>query len=415
MSASSRSEEMARCAIAIVGGGMVGVSLALMMARAFPNKSICIFESGALQDQAVPKLDLDARSTAVSAGSARILKDSGVWDAISKQVCNINRVHVSDQGQWGITDFTRAENKDEPLGYVIENTWLTSQLSAAVSSYSNVTLIAPSRVTDLQVKAGVTEVSYTVNENQHKVETELLIVADGANSPLRSKVGIGYTEFDYKQHGVIANIAVDRAHNGDAFERFTPSGPIALLPLNGEKNQHLYSLVWTCPGEQIENILAQSNEAFIHSLQTQFGYRCGQILEVSQRKSYPLTRIRAQEQVRSGMVIMGNAAHSLHPVAGQGFNLALRDCSQLVRVLKRAVLSDQPMGDLRTLLDYQRSQAMDQSVTQLLSHGFIRFFGSSHPAAKITRTLGLKSLTWVPGLKQSFFEQMMGKGLFNSP
>jgi len=232
----------------------------------------------------------------------------------------------------------------------------------------------------------------------------LVVLADGANSDLGKRLGIRHRIEDYGQQAIIANVETDSAHRGVAYERFTEKGPIALLPLGFTSQSRLSALVWTRPKHAAEDLMNLSDEAFCRQLQAEFGHRGGRFCRVSRRFSYPLQLAVATEQVRSGLVLMGNAAHFLHPVAGQGFNLALRDCQHLVETLNGA---DNP-GDLRVLQIYLAGQQQDQTATIGLSHNLVKLFSTDALPSALLRSLGLIGLDAIGPAKRLFSQQAMG-------
>lgn len=400
--------------IAIVGGGMVGLSIALLLASKLAGKKISVIEKYPFSLETLYQPSFDQRSTAISADSVRIFQALGLWSKISEHVTAIRKVLVSDKGHVGNTAFEELENNNETLGYVVDNEWLGRCLISEANTKSSIDLVAPESVSRLQpMKNGA-----RLHCENRKLDCELVVVADGANSALREKLGIEVETYRYDQHAIIANVSFENPHSGSAFERFTEHGPAALLPL-GEKDAAGYAnLVWTTPSEMLEERLNFSDEEFLQALQNIYGYRLGAFTRVGQRNSYPLVRQVSKEQVRSSIVLMGNAAHSLHPVAGQGFNLALRDAEALTKCLCEAQESSkenlldktQALGDLSVLQSYVDSQNTDQWLTTMISHGFNRVFSDDRLAVQGARNIGLLALNLVQPVKRGFFNQMMGKG-----
>ena len=421
--------------VVIVGGGMVGVSLALLLSKwmsklALNNKnstcySITLIEKFSLS--AAPKTALsqpgfDARSTVLSAGSAKIFNEIGCWQALKKVAEPIKTIHVSDKGHVGNVKINAKDYSQDAVGYVIENRHLGSILLNELKQ-SSVNCLAPAKVTSCQPKKngysltldndkGINKSAESVTQELH---ADLLIVADGAQSQLRKKLGIDTQTTDYKQSALIANVALAQPHKNIAYERFTDTGPIALLPLSASqfkapssKDDNRASLVWIIPRDQQDNYLNESNENLLAHLQDRFGYRAGQFLSIGVRQAYPITLIQAQEQVRSNLVIIGNAAHFLHPVAGQGFNLALRDCYQLVSCLQKADVDNKLLGELSVLNQYLDEQLFDQDSTIAVTDSLVKLFSSAQLSKAVLRQLGLLSLNASASVKQRFAKKMMG-------
>ncbi|MFT5082307.1 MAG: 2-octaprenyl-6-methoxyphenol hydroxylase [Lentisphaeria bacterium] len=405
--------------IVVVGGGMVGLSMLHMVAKAMPTRSICLIEAYALDsfnsDEAhgsagTYQPSFDDRSTAVSSNSAEIFDELGLWSTIKHHVTPINKVSVTDRGHIGSAHYSQSDNGNKALGFVVENKWLGSQLIGNLPSSDSICLLAPARVDSVRPsKLGAT-LSINCNDEVHHVSASLVVLADGANSPLREKLGIAMEAHDYQQAAVIANVEYSEGHQCVAHERFTENGPLALLPLGEQPSVRISALVWTTPMAKVNEVLEWSDTEFLAQLQGAFGYRLGIFKRVGVRNHYPLKLMLAKEQVRSGIVLMGNAAHFLHPVAGQGFNLALRDCAQLVAVLVQAHNAGAALGDIHWLQHYVELQENDQWLTTSISHNFNRVFSSRRPALQLVRNLGLLSLDVMAPARQLFFDQMMGKG-----
>lgn len=408
-----------RCHVAIVGGGMVGLSLAYMFACQHPSWHIALIDSHAFSANSgqQKQTSFDQRTTALSAGSVRLLDQLQLWPRLKLHAQAINHVHVSDKGHVGFTEYTREQNQGEALGWVIDNAQLGAELVKVVQGCTSIRRIAPAQVKRIrmQAKGALLELESKEHEQVRSFElaSELLVLADGAESPLARSLGIHFNEYAYNQHALVANVVHSKPHQGQAFERFTASGPLAFLPRPDFQGQPQSALVWTQASENIDAYLHGDEAEFLAQLHTQFGYALGEFRQVSTRSAYPLRLVSAQEQARSSVVLMGNAAHFLHPVAGQGFNLALRDCAVLADVLANKSeaqrnTSSNYLGDIKTLQRYLDRRQRDQYLTTELSHRFVSAFTSKQGLVKAARNIGLWGIHQTPALKTLFFHQMMG-------
>ncbi|WP_434678523.1 2-octaprenyl-6-methoxyphenyl hydroxylase [Pseudomonas sp. R1-18] len=390
---------MSRFNLAIVGGGLVGASLALALQAGAKARGwkIVLIEPFAPGETWQPSYD--ARSSALSFGARRIYERLGLWQQISRRAEPILQIQVSDQGRFGATRLSAMEEGVPALGYVVENAWLGQCLWAALDS-DVISWRVPAEVQSMQAVAD----GYRLTLNDEtELECDLAILADGGRSSLREQLGIAVHQRPYDQSALIANITPSEAHCGQAFERFTEDGPMALLPLP----ENRCALVWTRTGSDTRRLAALDDRSFLEELQGVFGYRLGTLRQVGARHVYPLALIEAQEQIRSNLVILGNAAHSLHPIAGQGFNLSLRDADALAETL---LDSDGPLGDLATLQAYRDRQRMDQQLTVGFSDKVTRLFGSKQSVIATGRNLGLLGLDLLPPAKRWFARQAMGLG-----
>ncbi len=393
--------------IVVAGGGMVGISLALKLGEALPDDTrILLVEGFPLPEQAgadAPAYhpSFDARSTALSYGSRLIYESIGVWDDLAPGLCPIETIHVSSRGHFG-SAVLAADDYDWPaLGYVVENAQMGAALVQALHRQDRVSLLSPARVTGVELGEDFAELALQHPEAT-SVRTRLVVVADGAESGLRELLGVAVAAKAYEQHALIANVATAKSHKGCAFERFTDEGPLALLPLNDIDGRHRSALVWTLPPDRAEALVAADDEVFLEELRQRFGYRLGRMREVGERHTYPLSLVRSEEQVRQGLVVMGNAAHALHPVAGQGFNLALRDVASLVETLAEGLREGRSPGDLAVLRAYQQSQQRDQERTIGFSDRVPGLFMQDDPVLGLGRDLALAGLDVMPGLKREF-------------
>lgn len=400
--------------IVIAGGGMVGISLALQLARLMPDEtSICLVEGFPF-----PKVSadgrpeyhpsFDARSTALSYSTRLIYEQMQVWEDLQQWLCPIESIHVSSRGRFGSTLMLAGDYGWPALGYVVENAWLGNTLIQALYRQGRVEVRSPARVVNASPSGDGVRLRLE-GDVEDEIEASLLLVADGANSGLRDALGVAVEEKPYRQHALIANIATAQPHRGCAYERFTDEGPLALLPLlpaPGGENRS--ALVWTLPPERAEHLQACPEEEFLRELQQRYGYRLGRLQQVGDRHSYPLALVQSAEQVRQGVVVMGNAAHALHPVAGQGYNLALRDVAELAAVLSEGVAAGVAPGDLAMLQRYQKRQLPDQERTIGFSDRVPSLFMHSDPVLGLARDMALAGLDILPPLKREFVRYAAG-------
>jgi len=399
--------------IVIAGGGMVGVSLALQLDALLPPQVSILLaervpvpapETGA---RVAYHPSFDARSTALSYNTRLIYESIGVWEAVGERARAIERIHVSSRGHFGSALMCASDYDWPALGYVVENAWLGNTLVQALHRRGRVAVLSPASVTSVAVAAAGVDLG--LDGAVPALRAGLLLVADGASSALRRELGVSVTEKSYGQHALVANIASAEPHGGCAYERFTDEGPLALLPLlPGPGAEHRSALVWTLPPARAHHLCSCPEPEFLQALQHRFGYRLGRLLQVGERHAYPLSLVRSGEQVRQGVVVMGNAAHALHPVAGQGFNLALRDCAELGRVLARGIETGLPPGDLGVLQRYQRRQLPDQNRTIQFSDRVPSLFMHTDPALGLGRELALAGLDIMPALKREFVRYAAG-------
>lgn len=397
--------------VAIVGGGMVGVSLALALARSLPGDGrILLVESFPLPAQtpdfaAAYSPSFDARSTALSYSSCLIYQQMGIWRQLEQRTCAIASIHVYEKGRFGSTLLQATDYEWPALGYVIENAWLGNVLIQCLHREGQVHVLSPAKVAGVEPGAAGVELNFAGGGS---ARCELLVVADGADSALREALGIAVHERPYQQHALVANISHALPHCGRAYERFTEHGPLACLPLPAEGTGGRSALVWTLSETEAAQMQACSEPEFLQGLQQRFGYRLGRMHKVGERHVYPLSLIKAREQVRSRMVIVGNAAHALHPVAGQGFNLALRDVAKLAAVLASADAAGEDFFELECLRRYSDGQHSDQERTVAFSDRLPGLFMHRDPVLGLLRNFGLFALDLSPGLKREFVRYTAG-------
>lgn len=387
--------------IVIVGGGMVGASLAAALSQL--PLSVAVVEAWPVSSRSQPSYD--DRSTAVAEGSRRIFEGIGCWKAIEPTATPISRIHVSDRGRFG---FTRLDCRDygvPALGHVVENRNLGAALWGALESADRIELISPARVESIEAGTATAMISVRRDDDRiEKLHASLVIAADGARSAVREMLALGESTWDYGQEAVIANVTPATPHANEAFERFTETGPLALLPMTGNR----CSLVWTLLPEAAEEVESLEDDQFLERLQDAFGFRLGRFMRVGKRARYPLRLVRAKRQDAERVLLIGNAAHAIHPVAGQGFNLGLRDVAALAEVIADAIEQERDIGHASVLAGYARWRRGDQRRVAALTDSLVRIFTNPLTPVRTVRGLGLLGLDLASGPKEAFARQTMG-------
>lgn len=385
--------------IAIIGGGLVGASLALALQQSANERgwSIALIEPYAPGNQYQPSYDV--RASAITLGSAQIYQQLGIWQQVAKKAEPILDIEVSDRGHFAGGRISASREQVPALGYVVENAWLGHCLWQALDQPC-INWHSPASVERLSAN---TQGYLLQLDNGEQLQSRLCIIADGGRSSLREQLGIHVEQRSYRQSAIISTLSPELPHNGLAFERFTDIGPMALLPLPDQR----CVLIWTRPPEIAEHLMQLDEPQFLAELQECFGYRLGRLLKIGSRHLYPLSLNLSSEQIRRNLVVLGNAAHSLHPVAGQGYNLSLRDAMSLAQHLIR---SQQPLGELSVLQDYLASQQRDQDLIIGFSDRATRLFSNDHKLLTVGRNLGLLGLDLFPPAKAAFARYAMGLG-----
>jgi len=399
--------------ISIIGGGMVGVSLALILSSYKLGWKIQIIDSCSLSAKSNSTLDnqFDRRTTALSQSSCEIFTALGLWGKLNVNTTPINEVHISDKGFFGNAKLTAQDQNLPALGYIVENQAMSDTLFDEASKIDDIEIIDKAQINKIQPVAEAVELCYSkISELDEirNINTKLLIIADGAKSNTRNLLGVESVTKDYGQVAIVSNITLSQDHNNIAYERFTDSGPLAMLPLRKIEGCNRSALVWTVFPAQAEKLAALTKEDFLNELQLTFGFRLGKFTDASPRHSYPVQLITSKEQARSNIVIVGNAAHALHPVAGQGFNLALRDIAALANTLAKSVSEKKALGEYRVLEDYVKNQKIDQDRTIFLSDFLPTIFGNTSPFIRLARNIGLVALDSIPLLRRNFAKLGMG-------
>ncbi|MCU7905521.1 MAG: 2-octaprenyl-6-methoxyphenyl hydroxylase [Candidatus Thiodiazotropha sp. (ex Epidulcina cf. delphinae)] len=386
--------------ILIVGGGMVGAGLA----RALCGQGFSIGVIEAWSPASVTQPSFDDRVIALSWGSRVILKTMGVWKRIAPAAQPIQDIHISDRGHFGFTRLNHRQEGVAALGYVVTARALGQALLQDLQRQSDVEWICPARLKSFTVAEAEVEVMLDQDDSQRRITGRLLVAADGGDSQVRRFLSIPLNEKTYGQTAIIANLRSERPHCGIAYERFTDTGPLAILPMTEDR----LSLVWTAKDEEVAGLMALQDERFVAGLQQRFGYRLGRLQDLGKRVAYPLRFRKACEQVRSRVALIGNAAHAIHPVTGQGFNLGLRDVAVLADLLCDAARAARDPGDLSLLQAYEQWRKKDQRAVAVITDSLARLFANPFGPLRLARNLGLVGVDVSPGLKHLVAKQFMG-------
>ena len=396
-----------RCDVAVCGGGLVGATLALALADL--SLDVVLIEAHPFGTSGQPSFD--DRTTALSNGSRRIFDALRVWPLLEREATAIRRIHISDRGRFGFARLDAAEQGLSALGYVVVNRAIGAALWRRLED-SSVRILAPAKVRGVQLVDGRQRIDCDLGaqvdgQGSGSVEAKLAIAADGAQSALREAAGIGAQTWNYDQTALVTNVLTQRFHDHVAYERFTPSGPLALLPMSEGR----LGLIWTFTPDVAQSV-AQANDAeFLAQLQDAFGFRLGRFMRVGARQLYPLALTRADEHIAERLAIVGNAAQTLHPIAGQGFNLGLRDAASLAEVLAdgRAQQRDAfDPGDDLWLDRYREWRQADRTNIVRFTDGLVRLFAQPLGPIKALRDVGMLAFDLMPAAKGVLSQLSLG-------
>ncbi len=394
----------------ICGGGLVGASLALMLKPL--GLRVALIEAHLFSDKSHPSFD--ERTTALSNSSRRIFEAINVWPLLQSQITPIKRIHVSDQGRFGFARLTAEEQGIAAMGYVVPNWQMGTALWQRLQA-EQIEVIAPAKV--IQVNAIVhsqahRSIQVETSTRTHSLNARLIVAADGAHSVVRDAVGIGHRHVDYGQVAVIANALTQKFHNHVAYERFTPRGPVAVLPLTDAR----VGLIWTVATQRADEVLGWNDNEFLAHFQQEFGFRLGRFLKVGERHHYPLALIRADAHSAERIAVIGNAAQMLHPIAGQGLNLGLRDAATLAEVLADALRNHSnsvnpntmDAGDHVVLRRYSEWRQQDSKRIIAFTDGLVRMFNQPLGLIKLIRDMGLLAFDMLPLAKDALSQLSVG-------
>jgi len=389
--------------VVIAGGGLSGALMAQSIAsltQANGQKlSIAVIEATAVNENI--SLTFDDRVLALAHGTAAYLDELSVWSSLTPDATPITDIHISDRGYYGKARINAQEHHVDALGYVIEMSLIGKSLIQTLKQHSNVTWFCPDKIANITWQQSHVELTL---ESNTQLTASLLIACDGGQSYCRNQANIQNTFHDYHQSAIIANVRTAKVHNNVAFERFTQNGPIAMLPLSNGRS----SLVWSLEPEEAEQIQKLSDDDFAKALEQSFGQWLGEFTEVGQRACYPLVLVQAQEQVYHRMALVGNASHTIHPIAGQGFNLGVRDVKALATIIASALAKGENIGAFNFLNDYANVRKVDQNQVINLTDSLVSLFSNQYCPLIAGRNIGLKLMNYVSPLQEAFIDKTMG-------
>jgi len=384
--------------VIIVGGGLSGLSLACLLGNA-NLKTACI-------DQLDPKSKgIDLRTTAISYGSTKILERAGIWKDMAKKASPIKDIQILDGDSPLLLQFLSSEVKDRAFGWIVENADLKKILIKKVKSLKSLTHIAPASVDDFEISDHAASVTL---DNGEKLNAQMIIGADGRRSAVREFMDAPTRQWDYNQHAVICCVAHENPHEQVAVEHFWPEGPFAILPMRDDKKQHRSSVVFTEHGSEKSSLMNFTDEEFEIALNARFPKTYGKVKLINKRAAYPLSLNHASNYTAPRMALIADAAHGIHPIAGQGLNLGFRDVDKIAELLANAKAQGKDLGATEILESYQRARRIDNMSMVAATDALVRLFSNNLPPVRFLRRTGLKLVSKIRPAKNFFMKQAMG-------
>ena len=388
----------------IVGAGMVGSALALALEHS--GLEILVVDGGPLSVRPfAAEGAFEPRVSALSAASQRILERLGVWDGIAaRRVSPYRDMRVWDGSGTGSVHFSAASVHAEVLGHIVENRVVQDALLDRLHD-SQIGLLGSARLEQLRRSGDGWLLTLA---DGRELRAPLLVAADGANSAVRRLAGCATREWDYLHHAIVTSVRCERPHQATAWQRFTDDGPLAFLPLARQGDAHWCSIVWSTVPAEAERLMALDDEAFRHELGKAFEWRLGQVTAVDPRICIPLRQRHAKRYVESGLALIGDAAHSIHPLAGQGVNLGFLDAAVLAEVLLHALQRGEQANDVRVLSRYERRRMPHNLAMMAAMEGFERLFQADPLPLRLLRNSGLNWVDELPDAKALFVRRALG-------
>lgn len=386
--------------VLIIGGGLVGASLAVALSATTLRTAVVEAVPLGVADQP----SYDDRTLALAWGSRRVFEAMNLWQAMEPGACAIEHIHISDRGRFGFTRLQSADAGLPALGYVVETRAMGKALFDRLHSETSLSVFCPAEVVAIDQQQHGAVCTVTTEAGEQTLHARLVVVAEGGRSSLREQLGFQTARKDYGQTAIVTNVTPEKFHEHTAYERFTSTGPLALLPMGQER----CAVVWSTTPEQVDEIMGWDDEVFLARLQERFGYRLGEFKKVGKRQAYPLALSQPDAPTRDRVVLIGNAAHTVHPVAGQGFNLGLRDVATLAQVLVEADDVGEDIGSEAVLQRYVDWRARDTRRVSRFTDSLIHIFSNDALPLALGRNLGLIAVDMCPPLKRMFTRRTSG-------
>jgi len=390
--------------LVIVGGGLTGASLAVALADS--GLHIAVIEAYASDSKAQPSYD--ERTIALTYSSRHIYNQTGVWDStLAEEVCAIESIHISNKGHLGLTRLTHHDARTAALGYVVPTRALGAALHRRMTVAKNIKIFCPFEAMKVETQAEHATIDIKASgKQQQRLQADLIVIADGGRSPLLGALGFSGEKKAYAQSALLSIVRSNIPHQHKAYERFMQDGPLALLPMTGQR----FAVVWTLDRASLAHVSTLSDNDYIAELQAAFGTRAGLFSDPSPRKAYPLTKSLLNTPYRERVVAMGNAAHTVHPVAGQGFNLGLRDVATLTELIFETLDQQGDIGTQTLLETYQQARQRDTQRVAQFTDGLLKIFSHRSPLLSMGRNLGLFAVENLPFIKRALLRRSMGLG-----
>ena len=396
---------MAKCPeLIVVGGGLAGLLLAAHAGERFGDLlKITVIERALPK---APEASLDTRATALSRGSKELLESWGFWAEVSTSAKAIENIHVSRKSRFGSALLQDDATQNEPMGWVVENALLQAALLARCEAVA-VDVIEGLEVVDFTTTS---ERPVLTLDDERQLVADLVIISDGAESSLRNQLGISAKRHVPSQFAIALNCETDGADTGIAYERFTNEGPLAFLPLPGSGDNKLrYNVIWCAHQATQSRLLALDDQDFIDELQAMVGWRAGRVTKIGRRAGWPLSVVVSRELVRSRCLLLGNSAHTVHPVAGQGFNLSVRDVDRLITLLGAELQTESPFDSVARLSDFERASLSDHEQTIAATTLLSGLFDMPQPLIDSMSSVALSAIDVLAPIRRGVADFGMGR------
>ena len=397
--------------IVVVGGGAVGSVVASLLGQITKTVQgvkqqlkIALIETS--EPPQFNPSQVDPRVAALTEKTRLIFEQIGIWNqVVAKRACAYKAMNVWDAEGTGRITFDCQQVQQPNLGHIVENSALVSTLIVHLKQQPNIELYCPANIVDYQLQQD----AITLTLDNHSVlSAQLLIAADGANSAVREHFQFATKQWDYGQHAIVTTITTENPNQLTAWQRFMPTGPLAFLPLNNIGDDHCCSIVWSQDTTEAKRLMALEDDQFCQQLSRASEHCLGEVLKIEKRHLIPLRQSHATDYVMPRVALIGDAAHSIHPLAGQGANLGFSDAQVLAEEIAKAFARDLDLGDESVLKPYQRRRKPENLATMAAMEGFKRLFGSQNSTLRLLRNLGLSAINGLGAIKNKLIKQAMG-------